>query len=68
MELQGNANNQPINNQPANTNYANSPSANNSPMFRNTDELLASVQGRGGVNLYEGADVLGVLTSSGNKG
>ena len=48
MESQGNANNQPINNQPANTNYANSPSANNSPMFRNADELLASVQGRGG--------------------
>ena len=45
MESQGNANNQPINNQPANTNYANSPSANNSPMFRNADELLASVQG-----------------------
>ena len=64
MESQGNANNQPINNQPANTNYANSPSANNSPMFRNADELLASMHGQGLVNLNEGANFLGFLTSS----
>ena len=64
MESQGNANNQPINNQPANTNYTHSPSANNTPMFHDADELLASMQGQGLVNLNEGANFLGFLTSS----
>lgn len=64
MESQGNANNQPINNQPANTNYTHLPSTNNTPMFHDADELLASMQGQGLVNLNEGANFLGFLTSS----
>ena len=64
MESQGNANNQPINNQPASTNYTHLPSTNNTPMFHDADELLASMQGQGLVNLNEGANFLGFLTSS----
>lgn len=64
MEPQVNASNQPANNQPTNTNYTHLPSANNTPMFHDADELLASMQGQGVVNLNEGANFLGFLTSS----
>ena len=40
------------------------PSTNNTPMFHDADELLASMQGQGLVNLNEGANFLGFLTSS----
>jgi len=67
MELRGNTNNQPANKQPANTNPANS-SAEAQSEFRNADELCASVQGRGLVNLNEGVEFSKFFTSSRHKG